>query len=146
MQKPLLLTILTLFLLVGSQACLMRSKSSDLFYNESSELLFRKAQAFQYKGKLDSALYYYDKADATAPNTPIILHERGLLKSNMKNYEESLIDLNKSIDLTIDQRHKEIRISNRALTYFEMNKMKEACNDWHNSGKWGKGYIDKYCK
>jgi tetratricopeptide (TPR) repeat protein len=124
----------------------MTYKSSDLFQNKDSEQFYKQAQSYQYKGNLDSALICFDKADKSAPNTAVILHERGLLKSSMKKYDDAFIDLNKSIEFTTDQRQKEIRISNRALTYMEMGNMTEACKDWKNSGKWGKSYIEKYCK
>jgi tetratricopeptide (TPR) repeat protein len=146
MIKALKTTILFLTVLATVQSCRVTYKSSELFQNKESEELFKQAQAFQFKGQLDSAIVYFDKADNSAPYTALILHERGLLKSNMKKYDEALIDLDKSIELTTDQRQKEIRISNRALTYLEMGKMTEACNDWRNSGKWGKSYIEKYCK
>jgi len=146
MEKALKSTILFLTVFITIQSCHFISRSSDLFYNKESEELFKQAQAYQNKGKLDSALIYFDKADRTAPNTAIILHGRGLLKSNMRNYDEAILDLNKSIDLTTDLRKKEIRISNRALTYMEMGNMTEACNDWKKSGKWGKSYIKEYCK
>lgn len=136
-----LLTVLTL-----AQSCRVTHKSSDLFQNKESEQFYKQAQSYQFKGNLDSALICFDKADKSAPNTAVILHERGLLKSSMKMYDSALIDLNQSIELTTDQRQKEIRISNRALTYMKMGNMTEACNDSKNSGKWGKGYIEKYCK
>ena len=81
----------------------------------------------------------------SAPNTAIILHERDLLKSHVEKYEDALVDIDKSIELTTDQRHKEIRFCNRALIYMKMGKMAEACNDCGKSGKFGKSYIKKYC-
>ena len=134
--------ISVLFLLVG---CRVRYKSSDLFKNKDSELFYKKAQDLQIKGQLDSALVYFDKANQIAPNTAVILHERGLIKSNMKKYKEAIVDLSKSIELTTEQRQKEIRISNRGLTYMQMNMMVEACKDWEDSGKWGKIYLEEYC-
>ena len=128
------------------QSCGVTYKSSDLFQNKESEKFYIQAQGFRYNGQLDSALFYFDKADKSAPLTAIILHERGLLKSNMKKYNEALSDLNQSIELTKDQKQKEIRYANRALTYMEMGNMAEACKDWQNSGATGKSYIDKYCK
>lgn len=137
----LLLTVLTIV-----KGCRITNKSADLLQNKEPEQFYKQARLYQYKGNLDSALICFDKANKSAPNNAIILHERGLLKSNMKKYDDALIDLNKSIELTTDQQQKEIRISNRALTYMEMGNMTEACNDWKNSGKWGKSYIKKYCK
>ena len=144
MNKLLKRTALLLMVLVFMQCCKIH-KASDLFYNEESKSYFRQAHDYRYKGLLDSALVYFDKADQSAPNTAIILHERGLLKSNMEKYEDALVDLDKSIELTTDQRNKEIRFCNRALTYMKMGKMTEACNDWGKSGEFGKYYIEKYC-
>lgn len=146
MRKILNTWLLLLAVLTIVQSCRITYKSSDLFQNKESEQFYKDAQSYHRKGNLDSALIYLDKADKAAPNTAVILHERGLLKSNMKKYDDALIDLNKSIELTTDQRQREIRVSNRALTYMEMGNMTEACNDWKNSGKWGKSYIVKYCK
>lgn len=137
---------MVLMVLAALHGCRVSYHSYELFQNATSEGLYRRAQAFQYNGQLDSALVYFDKADKAAPNTALILHERGLLKSNMTKYNEALIDLNKSIELTTDQELKESRISNRALTYLAMGKIKEACNDWSHSGKSGRGYMEKYCK
>lgn len=139
-------TILFLSILIVIQSCDITYKSSELFQDKESEELFKQAQSYQNKGQLDSALVYFDKADSLAPNTALILHERGLLKSNIGKYDDALCDINKSIELTTDQRHKEIRISNRALIHMEMGNMTEACDDWRNSGKWGKSYIEKYCE
>lgn len=146
MRKILNTSLLLLAVLTIVQSCRITYKSSDLFQNNESEQFYKDAQSYQYKGNLDSALICLDQADKAAPNTAVILHERGLIKSNMKKYDDALIDLNKSIELTTDQRLREIRVSNRALTYMEMGNMTEACNDWKNSGKWGKSYIGEYCK
>jgi tetratricopeptide (TPR) repeat protein len=135
--------ILTILIISGS-AC--RSyKSPDLFVNKESERIFLIAQDLELKGKLDSAIIYFNMADAAAPNTAIILHERGLLKSHMQNHEEALKDLNRSIELTTDAELKQIRINNRGLTFLEMGKMAEACNDFKNAGKFGKERVSKYC-
>lgn len=134
MRKILNTSLLLLAVLTIVQSCRITYKSSDLFQNKESEQFYKDAQSYQRKGNLDSALICLDNA---APNTAVILHERGLLKSYMKKYDDALIDLNKSIELTTDQRHREIRVSNRALTYMKMGNMTEACNDWKNSGKWG---------
>jgi len=143
-KNRLIFTFLITLIFIGG--CIMIHKSSDSFKNNESKSYYKLAQDYQFKGKLDSALIYYDKADQASADTPIILHERGLLKSSMKKYEEALVDLNKSIELTTDQKIKEVRISNRALTYLEMNRIEDACKDWKNSGKWGKCYVEKYCK
>ncbi len=146
MSRILKTSLLMLTVLTIVQSCRITYKSSDLFQNKESEQFYKQAQSYQYKGKLDSALICFNKANKSAPNTAVILHARGLLKSSMKKYDDALIDLNRSIKLTTDQRQKEIRISNRALTYMEMGNMTEACNDWKNSGKWGKSYMEKYCR
>lgn len=146
MRNILKKTILFLTVLFIIQGCRIIYKNSELFTNQESEELYNQAKDYQFKGQLDSAIVYFDKADNSAPNTAIILHERGLLKSSMKKYDEALLDINKSIELTTDQNQKEIRILNRALTYLEMGNMTDACEDWKNSGKWGKSYIEKYCK
>ena len=144
MNKLVKKTALLLMILAFMQCCKI-DKTSELFYNKESELYFRQAQDYENKGLLDSALVYFDKADQSAPNTAIILHERGILKSHMGKYEDALVDLDKSIELTTDQRHKEARFCNRALIYMEMGEMAEACNDWGKSGKLGKNYMKKYC-
>jgi len=124
----------------------MSNKGSELFKSKESGLLYNQAIIFQNNGELDSALLYLNKADIASPNTAIILHERGLVKYMLEKYDEAIVDVNKSIELTTNQKGKEIRISNRALIYMKMGKMKEACNDWKHSGKRGKSYIKKYCK
>lgn len=146
MQSTLNKIIPLLIVSAALLGCGTTYQSSDLFQNIESEQFFKTAQNFQIKGNFDSALFYYDKADKSAPNTAVILHERGLLKSNRKMYDDALIDLNQSIELTSDPQQKEIRISNRALTYFEMGNQSEACNDWKNAGKWGKSYVKEYCQ
>ncbi|MCL2132195.1 MAG: hypothetical protein FWH36_07085 [Lentimicrobiaceae bacterium] len=145
MNKLMKITISLLTVLFFVQSCMI-TKSSDLFRDEESMSYYIQAQGYEYEGLLDSALIYFDKADKLAPNTAVILHARGLLKSRMKKYDEALIDLDKSITLTMDKRHKEIRFCNRALIYQDMGKMEEACNDWENSGKYGKYYRKKYCE
>lgn len=99
---------------------------------------------FEREGELDSALVYYDKADKSAPNTPVILHARGLLKAKKELYDAAIEDINKSIELTTDERDREVRINNRALTFMEIGDMDRACVDWEMINN--TSYIEKYCK
>lgn len=146
MSRKINLNILLLAVCTIVQSCWITYQRFDTFPNKESKELYKQAQLYQSKGNLDSALICFNKADKSAPNTPLILHERGLLKSDMENFEDALVDIDKSIELTTKQRDREIRILNRALTYMEMGNMTAACNDWKNSGKWGKSYIEEYCK
>lgn len=138
--------ILLISIAVLLQSCSIIRKRSTPFGQEEALTFFRQAQACQIKGRLDSSLYYFNKADSCLPNHAIILHERGLLKSNMRLYKEALIDLDTSIALTNEVYHREVRISNRALVYMEMGDMNAACQDWKNCGKFGKSYLKQYCK
>lgn len=138
------LFIAAIILLLTS--CITHYKSSDLFSNKTSQELFKVAQDFQNKGQLDSALVWFNKADAAAPNTALIIHERGLLKSNMQKYDEGIADIKRSIELTTDERQRQVRRCNLGVTYAQMGKTKEACEEWRAVGKMGKSYIDQYCK
>jgi tetratricopeptide (TPR) repeat protein len=135
---------LVAFTIILLSSCFLGQKSSDLFKNKESENLFIKAQEHQIEGNLDSALFYFNKADKEAPNTPVILHERGLIKSNMKLYTEAISDINKSIELVTSEKKKEVWINNRALVYMDMGDMDNACKDWAEIGS--TSYLKKYCK
>lgn len=136
--------------LLTSIAIIISTSSCDSFVLKSrfktkeTEKTFEKAQEYEMNGELDKAISYYDKADQLSPENPIILHARGLAKSSIKKYESSIIDLNKSIELTEEKDLKEIRIGNRALTYMEMGNMEKACEDWKKCN--AMNYIKKYCK
>jgi len=127
-------------------SCRVKHSSNELFNNEISTKYFQKAQDLIIANKRDSALIYFNKADSIAPNTAIILHERGLLKSHLTSFEDALVDINKSIELTTDEKQKQIRIANRGNIYMEMGNKDKACEDWHNAGKWGKSSIKKFCE
>ncbi len=95
---------------------------------------------------LDSVIICFNIADSISPNNALVLHERGLFKCNMGNYNEGIIDINKSIELTTDDKKKEIRYCNRGLVHMENKRLDLACKDWQFAGKKGKEYIVKYCK
>lgn len=106
---------------------------------------FDKAQRFQKEGNVKNAILFFNKADSILLNTPVILHERGLLKSNIGNYTEGLKDLNLSIKLTLDSNEKKVRCCNRGLVHYDFKNLTSACNDWRHSGEYGKRYLLKYC-
>ena len=116
--------------------------------NKKAISYFQIAQKFEENGKLDSALMYFNKADSIAPNTPIILHERGLLKSSLELFKEAIKDIDKSIELTKDEKQKLVFTENRGLTYLDMGEKDKACADFKAIGNFGNGkkYIEKYCK
>jgi tetratricopeptide (TPR) repeat protein len=141
---------MTLRLLTSIAIIIISTSSCDSFVLKSkfkikeAEKNFEKAQEHEMNGELDKAISHYDKAHQLSPENPMILHARGLVKSNMKKYESSIIDLNKSIELTEENDLKEIRIGNRALTYMQMGNMENACQDWKKCN--AINYIKKYCK
>jgi tetratricopeptide (TPR) repeat protein len=145
MNKPISLFISLVFLILNT-CCWAQYPGKSLFPNKSSEAFFKQAQDFQTAGKLDSALKYFNKADRVAPNTAVILHERGLLKSSMGKNESAIADLTKSIELSSDPELREIRLANRGIIYMHMQKMKLACEDWRKAGKSGEPLLQQYCK
>lgn len=100
MSRKINLNILLLAVCTIVQSCWITYQRFDTFPNKESKELYKQAQLYQSKGNLDSALIFFNKADKSAPNTPLILHERGLLKSDMENFEDALVDIDKSIELT----------------------------------------------
>lgn len=137
---PKFLTFITLVLLSG---CFPIQTSYGLFGNKESKKLFQEAQKHQMAGNLDSALFYFNKADEAAPNTPVILHERGILKAQKRLYTGAIEDMNRSISLVSSIRRKKAWINNRALTYMSMGDIDNACKDWHLIRN--DYYIKKYC-
>lgn len=91
------------------------TSSDELFQNEESQALFQKAQDFQFEGRLDSALFYFNQADIAAPHTPVILHERGLLKSSMGDYDGALEDIDRSINMAPNAQQLEYWQRNREI-------------------------------
>jgi len=123
----------------------MRNKTTDNLNNPDARKFFDLAVHCQYKGELDSALYFYNASYELCPNSSVILNERGMLKFSMNDYKGALIEMNKAIELSPNENEKQIRTYNRALIYLSQNKIDSACMDWKNSGKWGKGNLKKYC-
>lgn len=113
------------------------------FDNEEARQYFEQAQSIRTPRE---ALKYFDMADKASPNTPIILHERGLAKCNLGMYNEGIKDIDRSIELSVDQDTKCIRYYNRGLVYMEMNDMYKACSDFKNAGAWGEDCVEKYCR
>ena len=111
--------------------------------NLSKNNYYSQAQELREEGKLEEALNLFDKAVADSPNNLTILHERGLLKSDVKKYEEAISDLNKSIEDEVDSKKIKLRLWNRALVFFEMGDTISACEDWTLLDE--SDYIKKYC-
>ena len=75
------------------------------------------------------------------------LFETGLQQFNRQRFEEALATFNQCIQL--DPANVSIRL-NRAATYFKLNRMAEACEDWKMLEKAGEKeatkMIKKYCQ
>lgn len=111
-------------------------------YPDHVEKLLQKAKRLSDEGKLEESLTYYDKADSACPNVPFIIHERGLVKSHLKNFDGAIEDINQSIRL--EENDKTYMINNRALIYLEMGDTIKACQDWKLLRH--ENYLDKYCR
>ena len=146
--KSTLLGLLFLFsvILVIGSGCIGGMRSSELFKNKESEMLFTKAQKLQSAGKLDSAIIYFNKADSVAPDTPTILEERGIVKSELQQYDEALVDLSRAVDLVKDPDLRDAYLCNRGLIYQDMNRMDDACRDFTAAGKTGERNREAFCK
>ena len=66
--------------------------SGDLY-----SLFSNLGTAQRRNGKEKEALNSYNIADELSPNTPLILNNRGTLKSNLKDYEGAIADFTQSI-------------------------------------------------
>lgn len=114
--------------------------------NPSAEKLFAKAVEFEKSGHLDSATIYIFQADEKQPNHPYILHKRALIGSSKNDYLGSaLINIDKSIRLTSDEKLKKIRYNDRGTIFYKMGEVERAHNDWLKAEEFGEENIKKYC-
>lgn len=120
--------------------------NDEPFATKEAERYYSLAYDFQLEGNLDTSLICFNIADKLSPDHPQILHARGLLIAKLHGGKAALKDLNRSIELTSDERKKQIRICNRALIHMDMGNMEAACRDWKNAGKYGKHYVEEYCE
>lgn len=113
------------------------------FKNPEAEAMFQKAVKFEGSGDKENAMLYYNKADSLSPKTSAILHRRGFMKWNLKQYDAALIDMNVSIASSDDEYYIRMEIGNRALLYRDMGNMEKACEDWNFLNE--TSYINKFC-
>ena len=146
-----------LSIIISSCSILYMPSSTDCI-NKDAYHFYKLAYKQENKGSLDSALYYFNKADQADPDNPKILHARGLAKYKISyvkrhdpkyfntniNYEDAITDLNKAIELETNSKllHKSY-YPNRALVFLEMGEMDNACSDWKIADE--RYYLRKYC-
>ena len=139
-----------LIILIGLNSCaiIFSHKSADAIKNEHALNLYQQAQEENAKGLVGfkKAIELLNEADQIEPENAIILHERGLIKIHSQiDVSGGFQDLQKSLDFSKDEKEKQIRYHNRALSYMEIGEMEKACEDWSKAGKDGKYYIKEYC-
>jgi tetratricopeptide (TPR) repeat protein len=93
------------------------------------------------------AMEYYDKAVKMAPYFALAYYNRGTLLGMQKQYNSSLQDLNKSIEIDPSNGNAFV---NRGLAYFYLKDMDKACESWEQAARMGmdKGMeaVELYCK
>jgi tetratricopeptide (TPR) repeat protein len=113
--------------------------------NPSAEKTIAKVVEFEKNDQLDSAIRYIYKADDEHPNHPYVLHKKALILSNENNYlGTALIDMDKSIKLTTDNKLRKIRYNDRGIIYYKMGEIDRALNDWVKAEKYGAENIKKH--
>lgn len=137
-MKNKLIFVLKILLVILLLGCTYHRMDSE------AKKMFDIAQNYESRGDLDQSLIYINKADSISPNDHMILHQRGLLKSNLQDYEGAIEDINRSIVFDKTKRGRESKISNRALVYLEMGEIDKACSDWKRIGS--VNYLERYCK
>lgn len=120
--------------------------AQNYFDNEASEQFYNIALGYRDANDLDNTLLFLNKADSAAPNTSIIIQERGALRARQKNYDEAIKDFTRAIELTTDPVLKGIAFNERGAVYDVMGKRDLACEDWNNAGKYGKSNLRRLCK
>lgn len=139
--------IITLGMTVVLFFCFLFLNSLDSrFINEEAKVLFDKASECETNEDLKKSLDYLNKADQIEPNSPLILFERGVLKTRLDKLDDGIIDINKAINLTHGKKEKKKLYYHRAEVYSENNEMEKACLDWRRSGEYGKESLKFYCK
>jgi tetratricopeptide (TPR) repeat protein len=146
-MKILLAGILLLF---GLNSCSMffGINNLDTIKNQQALKLYTQAQEEDAKGSIGfkKAIELLYEADKIEPHNAMILHERGLIKIHSQlDIKGGFEDLQKSIDFSKDEKEKQIRYTNRGLSYMEIGDMEKACEDWTKAGKDGEYYIKEYC-
>lgn len=140
-SSGIVILILSTISIIGCKYLIIGS--SEKFQNKEAEKLWRTSSHVH----IDTAIKYLNIADSIEPNNPIILHKRGLLKSNAGyNIDSVMTDLNRSIDLSSNEKARAIRLLNRGLVYLEAGDTISACRDWEAAGDYADSYTEEYCK
>ena len=122
-------------------------KEKEKLHNKEAKQLYKNAIQCQTVGDYKKSILLLNVADSIEPKNPIIIHERGLAKFNSRiDVKGAFIDLSNSIEYSIDEKRKIIRIKNRGLCYLDIGDTTSACQDWNKIGNEGEYYIKEYCK
>lgn len=102
---------------------------------------------YYVKNQYIDALKCVNKSIELDSTNSIALDSRAEIKFNMKDYNGSILDCNKSLQINPKLANSYF-IRGRAL--YKLGKKSEACQDWSLAGQFGKieayNYISKYCK
>jgi tetratricopeptide (TPR) repeat protein len=89
-------------------------------------LLVSAGQSVVRLGDFDKGLSYYEKAININPNEPTALKSIGALYLAQDDYDSALINLNKALENTEDDKEKVDLFFNRGLVYLKMENYEEA--------------------
>nr|MBP9014581.1 tetratricopeptide repeat protein [Smithella sp.] len=92
-------------------------------------------------GKINEAIFHYNKAIVIKPDYAIAYNNRGNVYSELKRYSNALDDLNEAIRLRPDLADA---YNNRGSVYFRMQDYKKSIKDFNEAIRLKQDFVDAY--